>query len=120
MKHCLIMNKSNLCLWRDRFDVGNVSGDWQNVELVINHNTCLTGGERQDESGEKKIISFLHAFFFLTGQDMHLRLGLKEVNKIKIMWIFFYLLGVWVTYNTHLKTQHVFNKEALKAPCGCP
>lgn len=61
------MNKADLCFWRDRFDVGNVTGDWQNVELVINHNTCLTGGERQDESGKNMTSMTFAVFFFLTG-----------------------------------------------------
>lgn len=50
------MNQAYLFFWRDGFDVGNVRGDGQNVELVINHNTRLTGGQRQDESGKNNCL----------------------------------------------------------------
>lgn len=79
-----------------------MSGDWQNVKLVINHNTCLTGGERQDESGGNKD-----------------RLGLKDLNKITIMWIVCSTMCLEFKSLMHLRMQPVVNKEALKAPCGC-
>lgn len=47
------LERAYLCFRRDRFDVGDVTGDWQNVKLVINGDTCLTRGERKDESGKK-------------------------------------------------------------------
>ncbi len=79
-----------------------MSGDWQNVKLVINHNTCLTGGERQDESGENKD-----------------RLGLNDLNKITIMWIVCSRMCFVFRSLMHLRTQPVVNREALKALCGC-
>lgn len=50
---CHFLDRAYLCFRRDWFDVGVVTGDWQNVKLVINDNTCLTRGERKDESGKQ-------------------------------------------------------------------
>ncbi|KPP73949.1 hypothetical protein Z043_106927 [Scleropages formosus] len=46
-------SKLYLSLWWDRFDAGNVAGDGQDVKLVVNGNTCLAGGQGQDEPGNR-------------------------------------------------------------------
>lgn len=53
MKDHVFIIYQYLSLWRDWLDVHHVTGDWQDVQLVINDNTVFTGRKRQNESGSR-------------------------------------------------------------------
>ena len=53
---------NHLSLGRHRLDGGHVAGDGQDVELVVDDDAHLAGGEGQDEPGVGGLESYLNDY----------------------------------------------------------